>query len=330
MHRSLLVHLLPGLVLAALMLSPALASAQAPPAKPGATDEGKAHFQRGVALFQENDFRAALVEFRRAYELGHNYKVLYNIGQADFELQDYAGALRAFQSYLEGGGGDIDASRRASVQEDIKKLGARVARVEVKSSVEGAEVLVDDVVIGKTPLPEAILVSIGRRKITLQRGGTVSAPRFVDVAGGDNASVSLELAEAQAPAPGPVVAPPPGTPVAPAAPVAPSPPSRTGMWASLGVTGALAVGWAVTGVLALQAHSAAETDLNTLGVSSSTVSSAHSKTMNLALVADILGGTTIAMAGVTIALGVTSGKTSKPDAAALTLGPRGAALSGRF
>lgn len=314
------------LTVLALLLAPAAAHAQSPPAPAAAaaeTDEARARFTRGVQLFREGDFRSALVEFRRSYELSKNFKVLYNIGQTEFELQDYAGALRAFQRYLEAGGTEIEAARRTQVEEDIKKLGARVARIDIKSNVEGAEVLVDDVPVGKTPLSEAVLVSIGRRKVTLQKGGAVSSARFVDLAGGDRTSVMIELAEAKglAPIAAPAPTPPPEAP----------PPSRTGMWVSLGVTGGLLVATGVFGGLALAAHGDAETKLGTLGVKASDVSSAHSKTKTLSLVADILGGTTIAMAGVTIALGVTSGS-SKSDApkAALTLHPRGLALGGSF
>jgi hypothetical protein len=104
------------------------------------------------------------------------------------------------------------------------------------------------------------------------------------------------------------------------------------MWVSLAITGALAAGAVTTGVLALGAHSDAETKLGTLGVKASDVESAHSKTATLALVTDILGGAAIAMAGVTIGLGVTSGakKDAEPPKASLTVGPRGAVISVRF
>jgi hypothetical protein len=170
-------------------------------------------------------------------------------------------------------------------------------------------------------------VSIGRRKVTLQKGGVVSAARFVDLAGGDLAPVTLELVEAH---PGAVA--PPGPPLVPVAPPPAVAPPRTGMWASLAVTGALTVGAVVTGVLTLGAHSDAETKLGTLGVARADVEAAHSKTATLALVTDILGGAAIAMAGVTIALGVTSSVRSDAAAprAALTVGPRGMALAGSF
>ncbi|MFT3766204.1 MAG: PEGA domain-containing protein [Minicystis sp.] len=314
-----------SLAAAALLVSRA-ALAQQPPAPPpaeAAADEGKTRFQRGVQLFRENDFRSALVEFRRAYELTKNYKVLYNIGQTEYELQDYAGALRSFQRYLADGGAELEAARRTQVEEDIKKLGARVARIEIKSNAADAEVLVDDVVIGKTPLKDPVLVSIGRRKVTIQKGGLVSAARFVDLAGGDRIAVTVELAEPSAPK----------APLGPTAPPPPAPaPSRTGMWVSLAVTGALVAGTAVTGVMALGAHSDAEKQLGTLGVKASDVEAAHTKTRNLALVADILGGAALAMAGVTIALGVTSSKSDAPppQTATIRIGPRGAALGLSF
>lgn len=308
----------------ALVLSPVPALAQQPPSAParpeGAGGEGKAHFERAVQLFHEGDFRAALVEFRRAQEMTGSFKMLYNIAQTEYELQDYAGALRSFQRYLEAGGAEIDAGRRAEVEGEIKGLAARVAHIQIKSNVDGAEVLVDDVLVGRTPLADAVLVSIGRRKVTLQKDGVVSAPRVVELAGGDRSVVRIDLTAA-APAP---TAPPIG-------PV--SPPSRTGLWASLAVTGGLAVGAGIVGGLALGAHGDTQTKLGTLGVTAAEIEAAHSKTQTLALVADILGGTAIAMVGVTIVLAVTTGKSdapAPPKAATVTFGSRGLAVGGTF
>ncbi|MEO7328820.1 MAG: PEGA domain-containing protein [Minicystis sp.] len=298
-----------------------------PPASPpaaDASDESKTHFQRGVQLFRENDFRSALVEFRRAQEMSKSYKVLYNIGQTEYELQDYAGALRSFQRYLEGGGAEIEATRRTQVEDDLKKLAARVARVEIKSNAGGAEVLVDDLVVGKTPLKEPVLVSIGRRKVTLQKAGVASPPHFVDLAGGDSVSVTVDLADASAVKPVPAP-----TPIAPPPAAAPS---RTGLWIGVGVSGALVAGTVITGVLALGARSDAETQLGTFGVKAADVSAARTKMKNLALVTDILGGASIAMIGVTVVLGVTGGNgdAPAPKTATIGVGPRSLSISGSF
>ena len=50
------------------------------------------HFERAVVLYGESDYQGALVEFKRAYAIAPNPTVLYNIGEAQFQLQDYAGA----------------------------------------------------------------------------------------------------------------------------------------------------------------------------------------------------------------------------------------------
>jgi hypothetical protein len=101
---------------------------------------------------------------------------------------------------------------------------------------------------------------------------------------------------------------------------------------SLGVTGALAVGTGVVGALALSAHSDAESKLGKLGVKATDVEAAHSKTQTLALVADIFGGATVAMLGVTIGLGVASSKSDAepPKTATLKVGPRGLSIAGTF
>src|SRR5664279_276256 len=49
-------------------------------------------FRQGVELYREANFEAALVEFRKAYQLSPSYKVLYNIAQSYFELHDYVNA----------------------------------------------------------------------------------------------------------------------------------------------------------------------------------------------------------------------------------------------
>ncbi|MFO0586962.1 MAG: PEGA domain-containing protein [Polyangiaceae bacterium] len=321
-------HLFATLAVTACLSAPAAAQ-QAPSAQPSTapappaaapsgtaaaeSDEGKARFFRGVDLFRENDFRAALVEFKRSYEISHNYKVLYNIGQTEYELADYASALRSFQRYLDLGGADIEAARRGEVEKEIQGLAARVARVEIKSNTEGAEVLIDDVVVGKTPLTDAVVVSIGRRKVVIQKDGLTSTARFVDLAGGDRTSIEVNLS-------GPAVSKEDASP------------PRTGMWVSLAVTGGLAVGAAVVGGLALSAHADAKKQLDTFGATKADIDAARSKTQTLALVTDVLGGAAIAMAGVTIVLGVTGGKKEAPPQpkAALTVGPSGFSLSGKF
>jgi tetratricopeptide (TPR) repeat protein len=99
------------------------------PAHADGTDDARGHFARAVVLYRESDFRGALIEFQRAYDAAPNYKVLYNVGQTAFELEDYPGALKAFRRYLDDGGDEISAERRSSVEADLRTAEGHVTPV---------------------------------------------------------------------------------------------------------------------------------------------------------------------------------------------------------
>ncbi len=152
------------------------------------------HFARGVKLYEEDDFRAALIEYNRAHELAPNWAVLYNVGQAHYQLRDYANALRTLERYVREGGARIDAERRAQVDREIDELRGRVARVRVLVNVDGAAVALDDSPLERPEVGEAVLVGAGRHRFTASKAGYVSAVRVVDIAGGDDLGVVLDLA----------------------------------------------------------------------------------------------------------------------------------------
>ena len=310
-----------GAVLALLLATSSVARADG-------TDDARSHFTRGVELFKEGDFRSALIEFQRAYEASPNYKVLFNLGQTSFELQDYAGALKAFHGYLDGGGAQIPPARRAIVEGDLKKLESRVARVTIVVNVEGADVSVDDISVGKSPLRDPVLVGEGRRKISITKPGFAPATRIIDVAGGDKPRIELDVAEPPSPVsspnPNPVQAqgstePPPPEPVRMT-----SGPS-TGFYVSLVTTSVLAVGAGVLGGIALAEYGTYQSRLGQVGVQASQVTDARNQTRAFALATDIAGGFAIVGAITTVILALTTSSKHPVHEKALVVGPLGVA-----
>lgn len=161
---------------------------------PDAKAEASAHFRRGVELFQEEAFRGALVEFERAYAIAPDYRLLYNIGQTKFETQDYLGAIQSYERYLEGGGDDITKERKAVVEGALAALRERVGTVNVLVNRKGAEVFIDDVSVGFTPLGP-LRVNVGRHRISARSASGATDAEVVSVAGGDSSEVSLMLIE---------------------------------------------------------------------------------------------------------------------------------------
>src|SRR5579864_8475531 len=111
-----------------------------------ATRDAAKHFQRGVSLYGEADYRAALVEFRRAYALVPNAAVLYNVGETEYQLQDYAGALTTFKRYLAET--SPTESHRSEVESNVDVLRSRVGRLSIQTVPSGADISVDDQPIG--------------------------------------------------------------------------------------------------------------------------------------------------------------------------------------
>jgi hypothetical protein len=155
--------------------------------------EAKQRFDRGYELYEEGEYPLALIEFNRAYELVPNYRVLYNIGQVCIQLGQYANARRALSEYLKQGEGSLTPDRRTSVNKDLDMLTRRTAFLTVNGNVEFAEVLVDDVVVGKIPLEAPLLVDAGMHRVTLRRSGYLPRTSNVTLAGGDEQTVNVTL-----------------------------------------------------------------------------------------------------------------------------------------
>lgn len=274
-------------------------------ARADTANEARMRYERAVKLYEDAAYDAALAEFTRAYELNPSYKVLYNVGQVRVALQDYAGALETFQQYLREGGGKLPEQRVEQVRKEVAKLEQRVARITVQTDVDGAEVLVDDVIVGTAPLRAPVTVNSGLRRISVRHPDHQTQTQRVSVAGAEQRQVSLPMAPRAAPVaepPAVVVVPPPVIEApAPAAVVVQQPKSNRKILlaATWTTTGALALGTTLLGVFALRADGDLA-DMRGRPSSARELDDQSSKVDRLALATDILLGTTVAAAGVSL------------------------------
>jgi PEGA domain len=331
---------LPSLAARAEGPAPAPAPASAP-APISAQEEAASRFKKGLDLFKESDYQAALIELRRANELAPNYNVLYNIGQVYFQLQDYPNALHSLESYLQEGGKAIDPKRRVEVERDIEKLKSRVANIEIEVNVPDAEVTIDEISAGKTPLPKSVLVGAGRHRIVVSKPGFTPITRVVEIASAELKKVPIDLLETK-----PLALPPPPAPLAPhpapaitLPPPQRHPPSRTLPTIGWAVTGGLTAGAVVTGILALGASSSLKTERTSGTATRDDLEGAKSKTQTLALATDILAGCAIVTGGLSLYFTLAPGSSSEARSPALTrsgptlnvaVTPSGASLLGTF
>ena len=306
-----------ALVLA--MAAPALAD-DPPSEKDKAV--ASARFKKAVELYKSGDVRAALIEFRRAYKLAPTFHLLFNIGQASAELRDYVDAYNSFTQYLEDGGDKIGDERREMVEQELERLKSYLARLKLSVSVAGAEITVDGVVVGTSPLSEPLLVSAGRRTLVVTRDGHAPWERAVDLAGEDEIAIEAKL-----------------IPLATDQPRTTTTVRRgglgTGFWVSAGLTAAFGIGTGVAGFLTLQAQSDQEAVLSTVPTTQIDIDNAVGKTRRMALVTDIGLGLTAAAGIVTLVLAVRGGGAvrvpeERAQALDVVVSPNSVALIGRF
>jgi tetratricopeptide (TPR) repeat protein len=257
-------------------------------------------FEQGLELIEQGKYEEAAIAFRTAYELAPNYKVLYNVGEAERLVGHHAKALEAYMRYLEEGGDQIEPDRAEYVRETIDDLRWKVGAVQVECPVDGAVVLIDDRPRGHTPLPGSISVDAGSHSVAIVDDGFELHREIVEVVGEE---VSLVVVEIE-PEPVSEPLPPPsataeataGSPLTESGEPATEPDDeRVWTWVVLGTAAATGVAAAVTGNLALA--QAREIDSQCEGnICPYELHDEGARARALALTADLLLGATAALA----------------------------------
>lgn len=152
----------------------------------------RAHYERGVALFDEEQFTAALAEFEAAYAISHRPALLFNIGQIQARLGHAVESADALEAYLEQVA-EVPAERRALVEAEIATQRGRIVSVTVTADVDGAMVSLDDVDRGTTPLPAPLRVSAGEHLLRVSADGHETSQQRFRVAGGEERALSIDL-----------------------------------------------------------------------------------------------------------------------------------------
>ena len=288
-------------------------------------DEAKSRFKRGADLYDEGNFRGALIEFERAYQLVPNYKLLYNIGQVHLQLLEYAKAQVAFARYLKEGGSDVNSSRREEVKAELERVKTRIGRIVV-TTAEGAEVLLDDESMGTAPLSQPIVANTGRHTVTVVVPGRPPQSRVIDVAGLETANVTLGMQQ-DAPrdsgnsgATGPSL-------VSRQAATSPAVKTKAPMIAMWVVTGALAVTGSIFAGVAFGAAGDLAKAKATIGVPQATLNAGAARTGSMAALADVLGLAAIAAGGISLWLTISY---LSSDDVAVSMGPGGVTVFARF
>lgn len=155
--------------------------------------QAREHFDRGIELFNEGRYDAALAELQRAYDTAPAFPVLYNLGRVHATLGHPVEAALAFERYLAEGGEAIPSSRRDEVETELARQRSRIGHLLVETNITGSIINIDGIDVARTPLEAPIPLGAGAHRIAIRAPGHASEIRSVQIAGGVEEVLRMEL-----------------------------------------------------------------------------------------------------------------------------------------
>jgi hypothetical protein len=157
------------------------------------TGEAKSAYDSARLLADDNDFAGALTKFKQAYDTSKDPRLLWDMAACEKELRHYARAATLVSLYLKEGVAVISVEQRQIATETQTAMRAFYSTVKLSGVRDGATVLVDGEALGRTPLPEPLLLDLGKRTLRVEAQGYQPFETSVDVPGNNQFEVAVVL-----------------------------------------------------------------------------------------------------------------------------------------
>ncbi|MFO0676082.1 MAG: PEGA domain-containing protein [Polyangiaceae bacterium] len=199
MIRRVVIHSLVAVML--LQSAPVYAQKKAPagPARSGKTvrdelpESAIRDWDSAKLLFGAGDWQGAVAEFRRAYELSKNPRVLMNVAICEKNLRRYSRAVAVLKQEISEGTGRVPNEELEQAREYIATMEPLTSTVSIKTTEIGATLFIDNVESGTTPFASPVAIDVGTHTLRLHKDGFRDASQTLTVTGGVPASVDMPM-----------------------------------------------------------------------------------------------------------------------------------------
>jgi hypothetical protein len=174
---------------------PADAGAERPSLRDSLVGPARDAYDEATARLGDQDDRGALEKYQQAYGLSKDPRLLFNMAVCDRNLQRYAQMQRDLLRYEQEAAGQMSPEEEAQVQGALAAIRHLVVQIRLRVSEAGAQVSVDGETVGLTPLATPVVMDVGKHTVTVKKEGFAPAERGVDLAGGEDAAIDLQLVE---------------------------------------------------------------------------------------------------------------------------------------
>ncbi|HEX4335378.1 MAG TPA: PEGA domain-containing protein [Polyangiaceae bacterium] len=162
-------------------------------ASPDSVARAEQLFHDGTRAFEAAEYSRAYENLKAAWDLSPTYRTAAGLGQVELQTEQFRDAAFHLSFCLRHYPPDGDANIRAHVEEGLEQARTHVAALRVRVSVEGAQVAVDGVASGKSPLDGLLFVDPGSHTVAASREGYRSAEEKVETPVRATLDVSLSL-----------------------------------------------------------------------------------------------------------------------------------------
>lgn len=163
-------------------------------AKPTTADVERL-IKKGTELRKQGQDQQALPLFQQAYEIARTGRTAAQLGLCEMQLGYFLPSSDHVGEALSAKSDPWVEKYRAILEQTLHQVNGHIAEMIVTGSPAGAEVSIDDRVVGHLPLSAPVRVVEGAaKKVEARANGFVDGTETVDVHGGAQVRVALHLA----------------------------------------------------------------------------------------------------------------------------------------
>lgn len=138
------------------------------------TAEARKRFLEGVKLFDEKKYDLARASFLQAYALKKHPDILLNLAQAELLGGRHLEAAQHFKEFLRDTANDKNP-KRPDAAKGLEEARMRLGRIQITVDLPDADVFLDGIKIGTSPLADAIEVPPGKHSVEAKKQGKSTA-----------------------------------------------------------------------------------------------------------------------------------------------------------
>jgi hypothetical protein len=157
-------------------------------------------YAAAVVLLNNQDAAGALEKYRQAYDLSKDPRLLFDMAVCQRDLRAYAQMQGLLLRYEQEAGDQMSAQQKADVEAALAAIRDLVGTLHLSVSEAGAGVSLDGEPVGISPLAAPVVVNLGKHALRVTKDGFELAEQAIEIAGGNEMSLSVVLVRLARPA----------------------------------------------------------------------------------------------------------------------------------